>query len=297
MKVLKEILVTLLAVFIVAALLLTVRLIQDRQYRDALDEMMQKKSVYYSDISEIPYSSIAQELYYVSETNSTVDFNAYYEALSGYKRSKLPEFYNPTNMLLEYIDGKWNGDSNSKNHTLVFDDGSVLEAKMFSDTILQIRYYDGMIYLPEHEYYTSSSDHSYVLYVLPDGTRLGGQHQSALFDIEDDMFSGAEGFEYDKIYVVSYPNRVDVFPNGFMFNQTQSWAAFRNGVFVFAVKADNEYQLWRIVRGSAEMIDSSNEPITLSRSGISDNNDGIFAQVGNKEYCFTRNAGFTVTEK
>ena len=157
--------------------------------------------------------------------------------------------------------------------------------------------YDGMIYLPEHEYYTSSSDHSYVLYVLPDGTRLGGQHQSALFDIEDDMFSGAEGFEYDKIYVVSYPNRVDVFPNGFMFNQTQSWAAFRNGVFVFAVKTDNEYQLWRIVRGSAEMIDSSNEPITLSRSGISDNNDGIFAQVGNKEYCFTRNAGFTVTEK
>ena len=100
MRVLKSIISVFLFVALIVCALLLINRIQAKQYRDALDEVMQKHHVYYEQDGDIPNSSIAQEIYYVTETNSTVNFDVYYDNLSFYKRNELPDFLNPTNMLM-----------------------------------------------------------------------------------------------------------------------------------------------------------------------------------------------------
>ena len=182
MKVLRNILSALLAAFVIALLCLLVHQVQAKQYRDAIQEALQKhKVITVNDSDSIQNYSIAQELFNVARTNSTVYFDNYYANLSSYDREKLPEFYNPESMFLEYIDGKWDGKASSQNHTLVFDDGSILSAEILFDNILHVSYDDGLLFLDEHDYYLALPEHRYNLYFLPDGTRVGSPHQPAAF--------------------------------------------------------------------------------------------------------------------
>lgn len=108
MKVLRNIFSALLAAFVIALLCLLVHRVQANQYHDAVQEALQKhKIITVDDSDNIQNYSIAQELFNVAKTNSTVNSDNYYANLSSYDREKLPEFYNPESMFLEYIDGKW----------------------------------------------------------------------------------------------------------------------------------------------------------------------------------------------
>ena len=297
MRVLKSIISVFLFVALIVCALLLIDRIQARRYRDALDEVMQKHHVYYEQDGDIPNSSIAQEIYYVTETNSTVNFDVYYDNLSFYKRDKLPDFLNPTNMLMEYLGGDWDGDSLSKNHTIVFDDGSVIRAEIICDSILHVSYDDGLVYSSNHEFYYDMMNHHYNLYVLPDGTRIGGGHQVSAFKIIlGDDSTGCMAFEYDKVYVVTNGDRVDAFPLGFYFRDVKQWAAFDNGIFVFVTLNENGYQLWHVIRGSSVLVEESDGPILLDRQGIRGGSYGITANVNDHAITFARNGSSVVIE-
>ena len=297
MRVLRSIMFVFAIVAILVGIMLLVNSIQTKQYHDALDEVMQKHRIYYEKDGDIPNSSIAQEIYYVTETNSTVNFDAYYQNLSFYKRDELPDFLNPGNMFIEYLGGDWDGDSLSKNHTIVFDDGSVIRAEIIYDNVLHISYDDGLVYMSDHDYYYDSPNHHYNLYMLPDGTRIGGEHGVAAFKVQvEGAFSGCMAFEYDKIYVVSEGNRVDVFPLGFQFHQAKQWAAFDNGIFVFVVINENGYQLWQVIRGSSVLIEESDNPIVLDHQGMRGGSYGITAELFD-HYCIFAPNGSVVTEQ
>lgn len=289
MKVLKSIVSTLLAVFVIVALVLLAEGITKQKYRNALDEAMQKRQIYYEDITSIPSSSIAQEIYYVTQNNATVNFDAYYDNLSHYDTEKLPDFLNPTNMFLEYLDGKWDGSCDTKNHTIVFDDGSVIRAEMQFDNVLHVNYDDGFAKSKNHNFYFGGQDHHYNLYVLPDGTKISGGHNAAAFGIEvSGEYSGCIAFEHDKVFI-AHGSRVDTYPLGFDFDDAEEWSAFGNGVFVFVVKNGNGYQLWECIRGESTLIEESETPITLDRKGLNGSAYTISAYFADHYRVFSRN--------
>jgi hypothetical protein len=297
MKVLRNILSALLAAFVIALLCLLVHRVQANQYHDAVQEALRKhKIITVDDSDNIQNYSIAQELFNVAKTNSTVNFDNYYANLSSYDREKLPEFYNPESMFLEYINGKWDGKASSHNHTLVFDDGSILSAEILFDNILHVSYDDGLLFLDEHDYYLALPEHHYNLYFLPDGTRVGSPHQPAAFAAKSTDFDGCMVFGAKTVYAV---NGAEVAAQNLHFDfqdDVIQWFGFDNGVFVFVVKSGETIELWRCIRGEMDLVDSAKSGMSLSSVGYHKGADYVRATFNDHALTFAPNGNFTYQE-
>lgn len=297
MKVLRNILSALLAAFAIALLCLLVHRVQANQYHDAVQEALQKhKIITVDDSDHIQDYSIAQELFNVAKTNSTVNFDNYYANLSSYDREKLPEFYNPESMFLEYIDGKWDGKASSHNHTLVFDDGSILSAEILFDNILHVSYDDGLLFLDEHDYYLALPEHHYNLYFLPDGTRVGSPHQPAAFAAKSTDFDDCMVFGAKTVYAV---NDTEVTSQNLHFDfqdDVIQWFGFDTGVFVFVVKSGETIELWRCIRGEMDLVDSAKSGMSLSSVGYHMGADYVRVTFDDHALTFAPNGNFTYQE-